>query len=357
MYRITTIILLGILSVTLLSGCSTRLDLRYQKAPDINLAAIERISVSDFSVTSDFSLDLKSDDFDEMIVDGVVDTVFEVLGLSSEKHIQETIENNHDVIASNYQNQLKEIIAKDGYLDVANDDLYEAILTGNILYKLSLGDLDETNYKDKNGKENTYYKLNSHADVTVTFEILNKQEGLIGSAVVEAHVSKEFSGDSDDGSTERSIVSSATDIKELETLLNKALMITLELVLNKVTPHEVVEKRKLMFGLSNELRKGNEAAKSGDWNEAVRFWSILIDESDDYYNQVAALYNLGIIAEIKGDLEIALERYEEALEYFPLMDKLTKWRADYSEFKTASERVRGRIENRIKLEEITSVRK
>jgi tetratricopeptide (TPR) repeat protein len=80
-----------------------------------------------------------------------------------------------------------------------------------------------------------------------------------------------------------------------------------------VAPHERSSKVKLAGGglgiASGNLRKGNLAAAKGDWVKARQEWETVLSANPDSH---AAHHNLGVAAEVAGDLPAAAAAYREA---------------------------------------------
>jgi tetratricopeptide (TPR) repeat protein len=81
----------------------------------------------------------------------------------------------------------------------------------------------------------------------------------------------------------------------------------------EVAPHERKTKVKLAgggFGIaSGNLRKGNTAAAKSDWAMAQQEWETVLRANPDSH---AARHNLGVAAEVAGDLQAADVAYREA---------------------------------------------
>ena len=84
-------------------------------------------------------------------------------------------------------------------------------------------------------------------------------------------------------------------------------------LVSEVAPHERQVRVKLAGGGlavgSGNLRKGNQAAAEGDWHTARREWEMALRDNPDSH---AAHYNLGVAAEVAGDLPAAAAAFREA---------------------------------------------
>jgi tetratricopeptide (TPR) repeat protein len=84
-------------------------------------------------------------------------------------------------------------------------------------------------------------------------------------------------------------------------------------LVSEVAPHERQVRVKLAGGGlavgSGNLRKGNQAAAEGDWQTARREWEMALRDNPDSH---AAHYNLGVAAEVAGDLPAAAAAFREA---------------------------------------------
>lgn len=106
----------------------------------------------------------------------------------------------------------------------------------------------------------------------------------------------------------------AHNLPAREEILSGLTQEIVDFFVKKIAPYAVSERRSLEYGKHPLTRKGVRLAKNGLWREAVESWN----EARSYSPDEASIYhNLGIAAEIKGDLDAAETLYKKALELVP----------------------------------------
>ena len=177
-------------------------------------------------------------------------------------------------------------------LDAARHHGIDSILVGrvhqNADYGMNLG--------------GTYVRMGDPKfSVRLSYELIDVRTGDIRS---RQSVQERFQ---DEVSLRASDPNSETRI--LERLTNNCI----QQLIADVAPHETKTKVRLAAGglgvASGNLRKGNAAAARGDWAKAQQEWQTVLSANPDSH---AAHHNLGVAAEVAGDLTTAAVAYREA---------------------------------------------
>jgi tetratricopeptide (TPR) repeat protein len=84
--------------------------------------------------------------------------------------------------------------------------------------------------------------------------------------------------------------------------------------LSKISPHRVEVTEYLDDGLAQELKDGNKFAKLGEYDDAIRLYRSAIDKNA---RDGAAMFNLGLCYEARGDVAEAYAWYDRALKIEP----------------------------------------
>jgi len=94
-------------------------------------------------------------------------------------------------------------------------------------------------------------------------------------------------------------------------IINYLLGKAVEKFYNAVAPHFYVYEVKLSGVKSDAAKLGNDYAKAGNYEEAARSYKRgIVDEPEDH----GAMFNLGVMKEIAGDLDGAMNLYRRAIQ-------------------------------------------
>ncbi|HRC90015.1 MAG TPA: DUF6340 family protein, partial [Bacteroidales bacterium] len=94
-----------------------------------------------------------------------------------------------------------------------------------------------------------------------------------------------------------------------------------EIYASRIIPYEITVTRDYYVKGTNNFKIAMRKARTGNWDEAGELWKI---ETENPKRKIAAraCYNMAIIAEIKGNLDVALEWAQKAYEDYNLRKAL-----------------------------------
>jgi|AntRauTorcE11898_2_1112593.scaffolds.fasta_scaffold17626_2 tetratricopeptide (TPR) repeat protein len=82
-----------------------------------------------------------------------------------------------------------------------------------------------------------------------------------------------------------------------------------------LTPYRVRKTYKLKYGDTDKLELGAEYAKLGREEQAMSIFRQISERTSNDEDRAAALYNMGVIFEIRGDFDKAFEAYRNASQF------------------------------------------
>ncbi|MCK5640284.1 MAG: hypothetical protein KAJ19_05785 [Gammaproteobacteria bacterium] len=165
--------------------------------------------------------------------------------------------------------------------------------------------------KDKaqgKGREHDKYKeidrftIRRKIWVTVEFAVKDRNNKELARSILNKSAHQTIHGNTFLEATVKSL--------EIKPLLQKAVLSLSRPLLEQVAPHYKSVKKTFEKGKSSLIDDGNKAAKEGYWQHAAQLWE-KATKTGNIEDQVAGLYNLAIYEEVEGDLDRALEKYEQ----------------------------------------------
>ncbi len=277
----------------LFSACSTSVNLRIKRAPEINLIGVKTLKLEEFKFSGDLNLD---------VVDnpgGLVGVILDVgVGVGAYK----MAEKKHSALQFHHIEGLKNAFYNNGFYNVTDGINHDATISGTIYYEIE-DKAEQKESKDKEGNVSTWFEIARRATVTVNFSIHDKKGNLLGTSMLKTWQRDVSKGDTKDQARDK--------ITPFEKLLRSTLDKSNPVLVTKIAPHFVYERRVFAKGKHKSIKIGNKIAKQGDWSGAADSWSQALNASDKK-DRAAALFNLAIYDEVEGKLQEALKKYEEA---------------------------------------------
>lgn len=286
-------IFLGLSALIMLLGCTTSVNLKIKRAPELNLVGIKKLKLSNFVMSGNLDLDLMKKK------KGLMGALVDVgVGLGSNK----LAEGKYPALVADQTQGIKSELLKNGYYQVTDGEEYDALITGTAYYEVKDAGADKES-KDKNGNITKWYEITRTATVQVNFSVANKAGDVIGTSQVKGVSAKTNKADTHEDAR--------NNHAPWERLVREAIANSNGPLVKKIAPYFVFEKRTFAKGKHPGFKSGNKAAKAGNWASASESWK-LAQSSSSTKDQAAAIYNLAIYDEVEGKLEDALAKFEQA---------------------------------------------
>lgn len=271
-----------------LNGCATHatyFDVRH--APELRMGGIRSIKIEAFRIGKCVLVEPSywKEVFIDILVENTMDAVFGKDGVT-EKTFRENV--------------AKAITSNSAYTITTADD-FDVLIKGQISCNTS-GTIDRNRTKTNDGKESYSYQLEQAADVSVEFSVVDRLGKTRGTSEVTA--SERITRTGTTTAEMRSVA------ERPASLVDKALTKAAELLVRKIAPYTVRERRTLATSDSPAIKNGNEAAEKGNWQNAARFWRDA-SQSANRSDRIASLNNLAIYDEFLGELGEARKKYEQ----------------------------------------------
>lgn len=125
-----------------------------------------------------------------------------------------------------------------------------------------------------------------------------------------------YSEEYSDKENSRDSYSAAKAELQSEDNIRRRLMNTLaSRIAEDITPFRVRKTYKLKLGDTDNLELGADYAKLGRQEQAMSIFQQVAERTDNNEDRAAALYNIGVILEIRGDFDQAFEKYRSASQF------------------------------------------
>ncbi|MCK0162354.1 DUF6340 family protein [Marinobacter sp. S6332] len=120
---------------------------------------------------------------------------------------------------------------------------------------------------------------------------------------------------SDEESSRDSYSAAKAELKS-EARIQRQLMTTLAMKISQdITPYRVRKTYKLKLGDTDHLELGADYAKLGREEQAMSIFRQITERTQNDEDRAAALYNMGVIYEIRGDFNKAFDAYRNASQF------------------------------------------
>lgn len=203
------------------------------------------------------------------------------------------------------QHMSQKIAAKlnqNGFVTVTSN-LADASLTGDIsLSRLEQNSWRETHKYKKKTSYSYHYQLSKTIDTNYNLQLRNGQK-------IANHYAESFSNKWVSYENYQKAKAQAPSEQEI----NNALITEIAyLIANDISPHAVSVSLPLLRGGSKHLETGITYLKKKRPKQAYAIFEQVFNKSNDAEDQLAAMYNMGVVYETQGKYEEAFEKYQLA---------------------------------------------
>jgi tetratricopeptide (TPR) repeat protein len=292
--KMNRLVLLGI-ALALLTGCASKVHFRVKRAPAINLGAVKKIGTDPFAISGTVDVDAGNVVKNNGLVGAVVD-------LAADKLTTQLAKNNDKKLEKHFRNGLQQAIMKNAYFELSPNRQQQARISGSITYQVKdKGKPVEKKLKD--GKVEKGYRMTRTASVQFEFMIKDRQGKILGSSTVAGRASS--------SAKDKAQGVAMLRLKKSEGLIKQAMDKCHPSLLRKIAPYFSYERRILAKGKSDFMKRGNKAAQKQSWDLAAQLWQQGLN-SKHQKDRDAALYNMAIVDETNGELEAAIQKYQQS---------------------------------------------
>lgn len=286
-------ILAALALAVLLPGCADMVPIKVTKPPQLDLGAVRKLKLENFAV--------KGREHGASSAELSVDSIMGHLLLDAPT-AQEGVP-----LWEAQRSGLAQALADNGYMQVSEGPDQEATLSGAIGYSVGDNVSESERYNEFTKKNEEVYTLTRSAEVTLDFAVTGADGRVLAKSRVQTSAAQSWQ-DTSEYSVRRTAGSDAKPVV-LEALdrANSRLVCML-------APCTVVVNHELRSGSSADMGKGNKAARHGEWDAAAALWQKSLEAAPPLplpADRLAALHNLGVYFEVKGDLQQALDRYQQ----------------------------------------------
>ncbi len=341
----TIFIRIGLLA--LLSSCATTIPVKVRKPAEFNVGAIRTLAVADFQFKGnwDFNADEKpgsvaakkllrsllkkkkgelnpyqaypgavvSDKLTALLVDNGYYTVVERRKL-------ETLLREQSL-------SLSGLVEPEQALEVGRMIGAGGLLTGSGSYHVKdIGAWEEytETKKNKDGKKvkvrKKRYRISRFVQAELTYRIIDMSTGRVLVSKNNRLANYPDGGVKGVGrkstytSTGKDEHSAAAGLPDWHAIVDNLVDVLNQKCVTQIAPHTVTEKRKIAEGESPLMEKAVKLVKRDLWDDARLIWENILKNPPSREDQLAALYNLGVYAEIFGFLDQAEQKYMQCFE-------------------------------------------
>lgn len=288
------VFVLGLLG---LNACATTISVRIRRAPELNLPGVKTLHVDPFEVDGNLDLDVANTG------GGLLGAVAD---MAVDAGVNKLAERKHKGIRKQHVDGLRGVIVSDGYYTIVDSNSpADGKLSGSILYAVRDEGGEQTRTKKVKDKEVSYqvYELTRTAEVTIRLVVTAADGTVLGSTELVSQAADATTADSDRDAR--------NNIADWESLVRRAVRDAQTPSLQRIAPYFVTERRRLAKGDSDSIKDANKAAARGEWKAAAQLWTTA-GQAGTSNDKLAAIYNLGVYAEVEGRLEDALKQFNEA---------------------------------------------
>jgi len=200
----------------------------------------------------------------------------------------------------------------------------DAVIIGSGGYSVKDYSRSKKYTKKENDSEIKYkeYKLIRVVNVQMSYKLVGIPSGAIvvsrNNTVSNCSNNKKIFDTCEDYSEDSKEDRAFKNLTEWRLIVDRLVDSVLTITVNEIAPHYVMELRTIKSGKTTTMKAGMDYAKRGFWEDAKKSWEyILTDNSEEgKSDHMAALYNLGIYYEIKGDLGKADSLFDKCFKLF-----------------------------------------
>ncbi|MFC1584288.1 DUF6340 family protein [Fibrobacterota bacterium] len=280
--------------IVMFTGCSSSVRILVERAPELHLKGVKTIKVGHFPVNGTLNLDLVEEK------GSVLGTISDI---ALDAGANKLAKKKHPEMSRRHQNGLKKAMRSHGFFKVTDRADFDALLSGSITYTVKDAGALKKDTSQK-GQSREYYELTRSAETRVEITATDKKGNVLGTSQASARAW--------DKTRKDNRAAALIGTENWDKVVDRALTASHPAVLRRIAPYSVWETRVLEKGDSKAIKKGVKAARKGKWPEAAFLWESAL-KTGNREDKSAALYNLGIYDEAKGELHDALSKFEQAL--------------------------------------------
>ncbi|MBC7475676.1 MAG: hypothetical protein H7263_15430 [Candidatus Sericytochromatia bacterium] len=308
MKKLVLTTLISIIAISF-SGCATYIRVSVQKPSEINIGNVKKISINNFSVSSNVRTG-QANSLGAMATQALVDYAFEKLG-SKNNHSERRYDGNivsdrlyNKLIGSNY---FKLIKRDNQYNTLDEKNSVDASLTGFVDYNVidSVELVDDI--REQNGVtiRNKKFSARRRVETRVSYQMIRLNDGRsLNSTTLSDSDSSLATGDTQDEAIRR--------LRDWYWMVDEHLNNITERIVRQITPYYIYQDLEIKDGKSKNMKNGLEYAKRYLWENAKKEWdTVIIDPKSDMEDIIFANYNIGIYNEVNGNFDLAADIFDE----------------------------------------------
>ena len=196
--------------------------------------------------------------------------------------------------------QLEEL----GYVKVVRNGA-EGRLVGTMDGTGSKIDTWRNDYK-VDGKTHYTYYARVRKSLTASYSLS------VGGETWSGTYSQEYSDTESSGDGYRS---AKADLPSDDAIRNWLMKTVASRIVQDLSPYKVRKTYKLKYGDTDNLELGTEYAKLGREEQAMSIFRQITQKTKNDEDRAAALYNMGVLYEIRGDFDKAFQAYRDASQF------------------------------------------
>lgn len=339
--------LLGTTALLLLFSCATTIPVKVRKPAEFNVGAIRTLAVSDFQFKGnwDFSADEKPGSAAAKKLQralmkkrkGELNPYKAYPGATvSDKLTAKLVDNGYYTVVERkkLETLLKEqslslsgLVEPEQALEVGRMIGAGGLLTGSGSYSVKdIGAWEEYTETKKNKKGEKIkvtkkrYRISRFVQAELTYRLIDLSTGKI--LVSKSNRLANYSAGGLKGidrkgyytATGKDEHSASAGLPDWHGIVDKLVDALNQKCVTQIAPHTVTEKRKIAEGKSEAMEKAVKLVKRDLWEDARRIWENTLQNPPSEEDKLAALYNLGVYAEVFGFLDQAGQKYKQCFE-------------------------------------------
>ncbi len=200
---------------------------------------------------------------------------------------------------------LKGAIVDAGHIRVV-DRGAQGVLGGSLHWSRLQTDSWMDSWTDKKGRTHYTYYYKQQKSVTVNYE-LRTRSGTVADAYTESFERQYFSPNGPSEARAYALAEHAIDTMLLKTLATR--------IMRDISPHAERVTFRFKENGNDDLALGVTYAQKGRLDQALSIFRQVADGTIDGKGRAAALYNMGVLYEMRGDFEQAFTQYRDANQF------------------------------------------
>ena len=321
--RIINLFCAILLSIFITNCQTTRVNVKVQKPPEVNLPNIKRIAVLDFHtlqgprqtgmlLTEDLISQLSSNNFYEIIERGRLQQIIGELRFSQS-----------GMVSPRHRQRLKRLLSVD------------AIILGSVT-RCDCKDSGRWTTREKYHNKRVYrvkvYEATRTANFAANFRIVDVESGRILAA-------RQNEDTQNSSAYHENIYNAQNQLRDCATMLEYARGMVIKKFIRQISPHEVFETRTIYNGQSDEMATAAEYFRANLLNEATNLWQ-QVARTRNHPDAHCAYHNLAVVYEMNNDFPSAEQYLRQAYQLSQDIDFKSHCQQQIAKLKTRQGEVR-----------------